>query len=212
MTASPRQPLTVASLPKFRTAAFRHILKHELPLPGRAVDLGAGHLWFSIMAHRYGLDVTAVDARSERLPPAEEWRGITFIESDIRDFPLDGFDYVFVLGLLYHLTFEDQVTLFRRALTARVLVLDTQVHVPELIREEPEPWETDIRTYGDGYFGVDYPERDTAQASWGNPISVWLTEPSLIRLARDCGYRTVEPVGPVYPTMWGGRRFYVLRP
>ncbi len=190
---------------------FRHILVYELRATGTAVDLGAGACWFSVLARDLGLRVTAVDARTDRLPREELRQGITFVRDDVRTFPLDGFDYVFVLGLLYHLPLADQAALLDRARGARAVVLDTQIHVPELIRAEPEPWETDVRCF-DGYFGVEFPERDTLQASWGNPTSIWLTEPSLMRLTADRGYRSVTPVGPVHPTVSGGRRFYVLRP
>jgi 2-polyprenyl-3-methyl-5-hydroxy-6-metoxy-1,4-benzoquinol methylase len=66
--------------------------------PGRLVDLGAGHGLFSIAAARVGWEVVAVDARTERNTSAP---GVEWVESDVRDFSLAGFDLVACLGLFY---------------------------------------------------------------------------------------------------------------
>ena len=57
--------------------------------PGRLVDLGTGHGKFARVTRDLGWRVTAVDVRTERMPRDS---GIEWVQSDVRDFPLDGND------------------------------------------------------------------------------------------------------------------------
>ena len=70
------------------------------------LDLGAGPCLFARQAVVAGWRVTAVDARTERVPHGLD--GITFIQSDVREFETSGFDCIAILGLLYHLTLTQQ--------------------------------------------------------------------------------------------------------
>jgi hypothetical protein len=177
------------------------------PGNGRTMlDLGAGPCQFARRARNAGWKVTAVDARTERLP--DDLEGITFIESDVREFDPAGFDTIAILGLLYHLPLEDQERLLARCAYTRV-ILETQVHTPGFVPPDAEPWGRKIVRRG-GYRGVIFPEGDNPMASIGNPESFWATEPSLLDMFDRCGYRSVQLVEPMHHSKYGTRRFYVL--
>jgi SAM-dependent methyltransferase len=163
-----------------RLAIFRSVLA---PMrPGRLVDLGTGHGKFALAAAELGWSVTAVDARSERLPGAA---GIEWVEADVREFPLEGYDCVSILGLLYHLEVDDQLDLLRRA-AGTTTIVDTHVALGATHRERGY----DGRTFGE--------ELEAATASWGNPTSFWPTEESLIRQFHDAGFARVWKHVPEY--------------
>jgi hypothetical protein len=182
-----------------RLAIFRDILA---PMrPGRLLDLGTGHGAFALIAHELGWQVTAVDARTDRMPMSE---GIEWVQSDVRTYDTSGFDCIALLGLLYHLEFEDVRDLLARCATTPT-ILDT--HHARKINETH-----------DGYEGrrfeeiADYsPERlaQTSTAAWGNRVSWWPTRTALVRLLRVVGYRTVLVLDP--PTR-DDRTFYVCLP
>ena len=178
----------------------------------RLLDLGAGPCLFAGLARDAGWVVTAVDARSERLP--DRLDGITFVESDVRTFDPSGFDTISVLGLLYHLTLDEQRALLTACAYTRV-ILETQVHTPGFVPPAAEPWGRKI-VVEQGLDGVVFPERKggalhaNPMASVGNPTSFWLTEDSLLTLLGSCGYRSIEIVEPSYASKYGTRKFYVL--
>jgi hypothetical protein len=91
--------------------------------PEHLVDLGAGHGLYSIRAADAGWKVTAVDARTVRFPddPRITWR-----HEDVRDTALEGYDLIVNLGLFYHLTLDDQLSLLDRAV-GTPMILDTHV-------------------------------------------------------------------------------------
>lgn len=177
----------------------------------RLVDLGAGPCVFAKIARDRGYDVLAVDGRTERLPGEDELHGIRFIQQDVRNFDPSGYDVIFMLGLLYHFDIEDQLAVLRKCIGqgAKVIV-DTQVHVPELIAlKTPDGWE-DRLVYREGYEGVEFPEGDNPMASIGNPKSFWHTEDSTVKLFRDAGFTEITVVNPIFQSKYGGRRFYIL--
>jgi hypothetical protein len=177
------------------------------PGQGRAMlDLGAGPMQFARRARDAGWKVTAVDARTERLP--DDMEGITFVEADVRDYDPAGFDTIAILGLLYHLPVEDQERLLARCAYTRV-ILETQVHTPGFVPPDAEPWGREV-VKRDGYRGVIFPEGDNPMASIGNPESFWATERSLLDMFDRCGYRSVQLVEPMHHSKYGTRRFYVL--
>jgi len=176
---------------------------------GRLVDLGAGHGIFARVAADLGWEVTAVDARDERFPddPRVQW-----VQSDIRAFldqELD-VDVVACLGLWYHLTLDDQLTL-ARCCAPRPLIVDTHVGMPS--REDHPAHRdqlSDIREK-DGYAGRLYHERGMrtrATAAWGNEYSFWPTTTSLERQLTRAGYDVVEQVSPAVAP---DRRFFLAR-
>lgn len=178
-----------------RLATFRHILA-ALP-PGRLVDLGAGHGAFSLIGQELGWEVTAVDARTERMPMVD---GIRWVQEDVRTFDVGGYDCIAILGLLYHLGLDDQRALLRRC-AGTLTIVDTHHALTAKVTV-------------DGWAGrfFDEPGATTEEiarvptASWGNAESFWPTRPELIRMLHEAGYSTVlalEP--PIMPD----RTFYL---
>jgi hypothetical protein len=176
------------------------------------LDLGAGPCVFARRARDAGWAVTAVDARTARLP--DDLDGITFVQSDVRTYDPSGFDTISILGLLYHLTLDEQRALLTACSYTRV-ILETQVHTPGFVPPAAEPWGHEI-VVEQGLEGVVYPEhrggssKANPMASVGNPTSFWLTEDSLLKLFDQCGYEAVEIVEPAYSSKYGTRKFYVL--
>ncbi len=87
--------------------------------PGRLLDLGTGHGKFAMLAQQLGWDVTAVDARIERLPKVPS---IRWIQEDVRTFTIERYDCICILGLLYHLEIGDQLALLKKCAGTRTIV------------------------------------------------------------------------------------------
>lgn len=190
-----------------RIATFVHILKHVVaPEERTLVDLGAGHCKFSVWATKLGYAVTAVDGRTERLP--DDLGSIRFVQADMRDYDPRGHGVVAMLGLLYHLELGDQESLLRRCCYGAPVIVETQVHVPDMVADTPQDWHRLIER--DGYQGVDFPEGDNPMASIGNPTSFWHSEDSMITLFERTGYAAVTVIDPIFRSVYGARRFYVL--
>ena len=171
------------------------------------LDLGAGPCLFAKRAGLREWTVTAVDARTDRLP--EELSPIAFIQCDVRDFDVSGFDTIAILGLLYHLPVEDQVSLLARCSYTRI-ILETQVHTPGFKPPDSSRVLSPELVTQDGYEGVVYREHDNPMASIGNVESLWMTEESLLRLFEDTGQRSVNVIEPPHYSNYGTRKFYVL--
>jgi hypothetical protein len=169
--------------------------------PGRLVDLACGSGIYSIVAQEMGWQVTAVDARTVRMPMTP---GITWVEQDIRETDVTGYDVILLLGLLYHLELPDQLDLLRRC-SGAVTILDTHhsnrpTHVEggyagHTFGELPEGHDTDLA--------------GTPTAAWGNATSFWPTQPDLVRMLQDCGFATVLALVP--PNL-PDRTFYLCLP
>jgi len=167
--------------------------------PGRLVDLGAGHGLFSIAAARAGWEVVAVDARTERNTPAP---GVKWVESDVRDFPLAGFDLVACLGLFYHLTVEDQIDLLRRG-RGTPMIVDTH-----LANGRPShPLSDQVKLHG--YVGRLFTEDPGYTSSWGNSQSFWPTPDSFSHMLEDAGFRVIAAIEPWYMS---DRTFFLVLP
>jgi SAM-dependent methyltransferase len=163
-----------------RLALFDQLL--SLIPPGRCIDLGAGHGKFSHRAAERGWDVVAVDARPERFPFSAK---IEFIQADIREVDLTGYDLILCLGLFYHLTLVDQIDLLDAA-TGTPIMIDTHLATGRYGDSDAlSPLQV-----VDAYEGVSYREgdRDDLLASWGNAQSFWHTPESFSRLVSDHGY------------------------
>ncbi len=195
----------------WRGRTFVHVLEELLDSrKRRLLDLGCGPCLFAQKAQACGFQVTAVDARSDRVPPSDVLGSITFIQEDVRNFDPSGFDVVCVLGLLYHLELEDQLALLRNCRGSAVVV-DTQ-----FCEEGPAPidapsWQT-MFVQEQGYTGLLYPEGNNIMAAWGNESSFWHTEDSLLRMFEACGFEKVTRVIPQYSSKHGPRGFFLLDP
>jgi hypothetical protein len=178
--ASPRR----MSVMSRRYQLFDHIL--GLFVPGRLVDLGAGHGAFSVRAAEAGWIVTAVDARPDRFPghPAVRWT-----VADVRRVNLTNYDVIACLGLFYHLALEDQLSLLRRA-SGTPMIIDT--HVDNGLSRH----RLSKRELVGNYEGSWYREPGVLTSSWGNPRSFWPTPDSFHRILDDCGYPVVLTAEP----------------
>ncbi len=184
-----------------RIEIFNQLLK-QAP-KGSLLDLGAGALIFSKIAMEKGYKVTAVDARTERLPD-EPWVGkIDFRHADLRDFKQNGFDVVLMLGILYHLDLEAQIDLLKRHCKSFV-ILDTQY--------------ADESEYSqNGYEGVLFDElkktgKLNTTSSFGNTKSFIHTLDSLEKLFLSCGYAKIERIVPSTRSWVGPRSFFRCYP
>jgi hypothetical protein len=179
------------------------ILRSLLSLfpPGRLLDLACGHGLFSIAAHEMGWRVTAVDARTERMPMTP---GITWLQQDVRETDVSGYDAILLLGLLYHMELDDQLDLLRRC-SGTVTILDTHHsnrpthteggYAGHTFRELPEGREADLAA--------------TPTAAWGNLTAFWPTQPDLVRMLHDCGFGTILAL---LPANTPDRTFYLCLP
>ena len=203
---------THANLGRFRTEMFRQIIA-EIAASGvdrRLVDLGAASCVFSRIAQTQGFSVTAVEVRPERIPNNID--GIEIVESDVREFDLGIFEIILILGLLYHLTLEDQIVLLLRCPAGSTVVVDTEIYIPELVVQSENRNGFADRVVLDGvYDGIIFPEANNAMASWKNQESFWHSEASIIRLFNNCGFTRITPVGSTYLSKYGGRRWFLLK-
>jgi 23S rRNA U2552 (ribose-2'-O)-methylase RlmE/FtsJ len=144
--------------------------------PGRIVDLGAGHCIFSQMAHDAGRGITAVDARNVRVPEGIQF---PFIHSDVRDIDLGPWDIVLILGLFYHMTIIDQERLLSKC-KGKTLIVDTHTSPTADVKDE---------SYEGRYYN-DYSGEPTS--AWGNEVSFWHTEKSLMQIFADYGFSATK--------------------
>jgi SAM-dependent methyltransferase len=121
---------------------------------GTALDLGCGVGYFSATLRELGFQVTGVDARAENIEEASSRHpGIDFRVVDAEDpslLLLGTFDLVVCFGLLYHL--ENPLRAMRnlRAVTGKILLLESMV-VPEeepflLLLDEPAGEDQSLRS------------------------------------------------------------------
>ena len=144
-----------------------------------------------LIALELGWAVTAVDARTERMPMTD---GIEWVQSDLRDYEIGDFEAISMLGILYHLELKDQLDLLERC-AGTMTILDTHVALEAEVNEG-------------GYEGRFYTEPpDTMPSSWINPTSFWPTEDSLVRMLHESGYRFVFKLVP--PPMTLDRTWYL---
>jgi len=191
-----------------RTRTFAWLLSDVVPRGLTLLDLGAGPCVFAKHAVEAGYFVTAVDGRIERVPDNLP-DSIRFEQADVRSYTVEGYDVTAILGLLYHLTLEEQADLLQRR-GEGTMIVDTQIHDPALVTQHAGDWARQPVAHN-GYEGVLFPEGDNPMASIGNPTSFWHAEPSLLRLFERSGFTDCKIIEPVYVSKYGARKFYVLR-
>ena len=175
--------------------------------PGRLLDLGAGHGAFSVRAADAGWDVTAVDARTTRFPDDAR---IRWVHQDVRETPLQGYDLIVNLGLFYHLTLDDQLSLLDRA-AGTPMILDTH-----MATDEPNRYNLSELVHERGYDGRRYSEPKAklknspgaARSAWGNSSSFWATPDALRQMLDDRGW-DVYTLTPFYLST---RTFFLCQP
>jgi SAM-dependent methyltransferase len=163
----------------------------KIPRPATLLDLGCGHGKYSIMARNLGFDVTAMDARPDRIPFHEE--KIKWIVKDVSDFDFSYYDVVLFLGLLYHLPFAVQMDILMK-LQCRLLVIDTHYCLPE--------WEN--LCFIGGFYGCNYHEADTigelkarSRAAFSNTDSFLPSPETLEKMVFGAGFSSFAKVLPI---------------
>ncbi len=151
-------------------------------VPGRLIDLGTGHGKFAIRAAEAGWEVTATDARTERFPdhPRITWRC-----EDVRETDVSGYDLISNLGLFYHLTIDDQLSLLDRS-RGTPMILDTHVGIAS-----EQGFSLSEMTTQRGYRGRLYSEERAQHlptASFGNELSFWPAPKALQRMLTERGW------------------------
>lgn len=205
-----RNDLAMPPAKEVRVPIFEWILKEFLSekVGASVVDLGAGPCLFAKKYRDAGFKVTAVDARTVRKPSDDDLVGIDFVESDVRHVSFDGFQVISNLGLLYHLTLEDQLSIFERTPSGTTTVLETQIFEPETLTDLGRQALTNVE---DGPFaGALFREGDNPMASWGNPQSFWHTPESMLRIFEVGGFSSAHCVKPHFMSKYASRAYYVL--
>lgn len=169
----------------------------------RILDLGCGEGVYAIEAGLRGAEVTAIDARTERMDQGAAVAArhgldnVGFRQEDVRNVGRDThgeFDVVYCLGLLYHLDAPEVFELLAHLhdLCRHVLLIDT------LIASEGT---SEVEFDGRAYEGSRVREHDAGDSeevrrsrllrSIDNEFAFLLTRESLTRALRDVGFTSV---------------------
>ena len=184
-----------------RTYSFLRALKFVYGKEKKkAVDLGAGHCKFTDIASVFFKEVHAVDSRDVRVPKSLP-ENVTFIKANAVEHDLSDYDVIICLGLLYHLTAKEQISIFKKAFQ-KELIIDTHMAI------EPN----DI---SEGFNGSFYQEAENKKEMMKNPKastttlkSFWFEETEFVRMLKDIGYMQIIKFEPEhYPK----RTFYYIR-
>lgn len=190
-------------IPGDRLSIVEEIIKGSIFWHSTLLDLGAGECKFSTISANYGMKVTAVDARTVR-KPSKLHSSINFIHGNFLDMEFNSdYDLVFMFGVFYHLTVEEQLHLLSKFSGFHV-VIDTHYVAddnPDLILES-------------GYLGIPYNEGPDFQKMMENPKasatnlrSFWLFESSLYKMLGGFFGR----VEKVVPEHYRNRTFFICR-
>lgn len=165
------------------------------------VDLGAGHCAFSDISSIFFKEVYAVDSRTVRLPTILP-NNVTFIKENVVAHDISNYDVVMCLGILYHLTAKEQITILKKALGKEVII-DT--HMAIGTKEE----------ISQGYKGNYYKEGDTMEQIMKNPKassttlkSFWFNENEFERMIIDIGFKSITKYTPEH---FKSRTFYLVK-
>jgi len=165
-----------------------------------AIDVGCGLGYFSRLLQSRGLEVTAVDGRSQNVEEARRRsNGVRFEQRNAEDaelLNLGKFDLGFCFGLLYHL--ENPLLTIRnlKALTGKILLVESVIF----------PGDEPIMALID----------EEAHEDQGlNHIAFYPTEACLIKMLYKAGFKNVfgltrQPEHDHYRSVNGGRRVRTL--
>jgi len=174
----------------------------------KILDLGCGEGVYAIEAALRGAQVTAVDARTERMGEGAACakrhgiENVRFVQEDVRRVTREShgeFDVILLLGLLYHLDAEDALALLRNvhAMCTGLLVVDTLVGLaPDTLVHGYRGQR--VREHEDS----DPPEARRARLlrSIDNTFAFRFTRESLVRALVDTGFTSVlEGRAPLEP-------------
>ncbi|MFH2144682.1 MAG: class I SAM-dependent methyltransferase [Candidatus Omnitrophota bacterium] len=181
----------------------------------KILDLACGEGVYAIEAALRGADVTASDARTERMnegvKAAESLglKNLRFEQADVRNINVGSqgsFDVIFFLGILYHLDKRDVFAVLKNIyeMCLQFVIIDTHIS----LRVDDA-----VEHNGQTYYGQQMREhaaddseqvrRDRALSSLDNAMSFWFTRESLFRLLNNVGFTSVYvcdvPLEPFKP-------------
>lgn len=183
-----------------------------------AVDLACHQGWFALHLARRGFrEVLGVDARASHLDDARlmaEALGVHGFATRVADLEsaapddIGVHDVTLLMGVLYHVENPVRVLRLARALTRRVLVVESQVvpHVAGMVEWGAERFQRPLQ----GIFGVvDESAEGAAGESGVHGICLAPSAPALAFVLSRVGFREVVPVLPPadgYEQLVRGRR------
>lgn len=165
---------------------------------GKLLDIATGHGKYALLASDLGFNVTAFDARPDRIP--EDNDHIRWKIANLKYFDYSGYSTINCLGILYHLPLHEQIILLKK-INYTLVILDTH-YVFKATRVQ------------DGFSGKIYTEADKLESLTGRPMAsfdelkaFWHTEPSLYTLFDKCNFNVIDKA-----YISDDRNFYVLSP
>lgn len=174
---------------------------------GRLIDLACGHGGHSIIARDLGFDVTGQDGRLERIPFKKfDEKGIKFIHGLIEDVDLTDYDIILASGILYHLTLESNINLFKKVKEskANTFIVNTHFAIFENglpINSKFRRLLSEMKVSDDLFYYAEYNERinykEREAAALTNQYSCWFTLNSLIEaIQKYTGFTDMIMVRP----------------
>ena len=184
-----------------------------------AIDTASHEGFFSVQLARRCASVRGIEVNADSVAAANLIRdayglsNLEFIHADLDELDvstLEPADLVLAFGLIYHLENPLRVLRRLRALTRRLLLIETQTVMLELggnIDWGNHLWQTPLR----GIFGVVDELPDSSEGGTGN-ISLVPSQNGLMWILERLGFSRVEIVAPPadgYPQLVTGRRIMV---
>ena len=168
----------------------------------KLLDIATGHGKFSILSNKLGFDVTAIDARDIRFPKNQN--DIKWIKQELEELNDFNFDVILMLGILYHLTLDDQLLLFEKIKNnnkCKLLIIDTHIcmSIPSV----------KVNEYEGKMFGEVKNQEDIKNiptAAFNNVTAFWPTKESLRKMIVSCGYYELYEIVPYH---YPDRTFFI---
>ena len=176
------------------------------------LDIACGEGAFSIEVVIHGANVTAIDAREERMNIGRDIvnnnsiRNIVFQQKDLRMLSVEEngkFDVVLLLGVLYHLDVPDSFEALEKIyeMTDELLIIDTHIALTTNQSSEYKNKKYNGIKFREHYQSdTDKDKLAKVRASIDNEFSFWFTRESLVELLHDVGFSSVlECHAPIEP-------------
>ena len=184
----------------------------------RILDVACGEGVFAIETALRGIQLHAIDARTERMDNGKQFAerlGLTNLEfekNDVRQVSLKShgqYDIIFFLGILYHLDVPDSFHILENLYTMcrQFIIIDSHI---SLSPEDEVHYKDEIYK---GVWHREHRNSDSASvrknkqlSSIDNTFSFWFTKDSLVTLLGDVGFTSVfECQAPLEPSKPGDR-------
>lgn len=171
----------------------------------KLLDIATGHGRYAVMARLLEYDVTAFDARPDRIPTY--YPGINWQVANLKDFDFSGYDVINCLGIFYHLPLGEQFKLLQQ-INYTLVILDTH-YVTNHVKERDGT--IDVGEYT-GIVCKEGDDLETMQKekllnAFDDLENFCHTQESLYRIFKNFGFKVIDTA---YVT--DDRNFYILEP